>query len=76
MKKCIMSVILATIAAALTVCGNPAGNNLLPELTLDSRTDTLMVRELDARLSNVESQIAKLDEQTRRPLLLRLLTFK
>ena len=34
------------------------------------------VRALDARLSNVESQVEKLDRQTRRPLLLRLLTFK
>ena len=34
------------------------------------------VSELDSRLSNVESQIEKLDEHTRRPLWLRLLTFK
>ena len=34
------------------------------------------VNQLDARLSNVESQIEKLDELTRRPLWLRLLKFK
>lgn len=65
-----------SVTAALEGVGNSIETSSSELRLVVEATTSSLVSELDARLSNVEQQIEKLDEHTLRPLWLRLLTFK
>lgn len=64
-----------SITTAVEGIGNTLENSS-SELRSAVDATNSTVSALDGRLSNIESQIEKLDDNTRRPLWLRLLTFK